>query len=95
MFYFNKYTKWYFHIIDKARSEHRIKTADNYFEAHHIIPRACGGSNSLANIILLTGREHFIAHLLLTKMVIRTDYKRKMLLSLQRMCHSNRFHLVS
>jgi hypothetical protein len=38
-------------------------------EAHHIIPKSLGGSNSEGNIAYLTPREHFISHALLTKMV--------------------------
>lgn len=38
-----------------------------YFERHHIKPRSLGGSNDKSNIVNLTAREHFIAHLLLAK----------------------------
>lgn len=38
-----------------------------YTESHHIIPRSLGGSDEVSNLVLLTGREHFIAHLLLSK----------------------------
>lgn len=38
-----------------------------YTELHHIIPKSIGGSDFPDNLVLLTGREHFIAHLLLTK----------------------------
>lgn len=38
-----------------------------YFECHHILPRCMGGDNSPDNLVLLTGREHFIAHKLLLK----------------------------
>lgn len=38
-----------------------------YFERHHIKPRALGGSDEKSNIVRLTAREHFIAHLLLAK----------------------------
>jgi len=40
---------------------------DTYTEKHHIIPRALGGSDEPENIIRLTAREHFIAHLILWK----------------------------
>lgn len=35
--------------------------------AHHIIPRCLAGSDDPANIVLLTPREHRLAHLLLVK----------------------------
>ena len=36
-------------------------------EYHHIIPRCMGGSNQKDNLIKLSYREHFVAHLLLAK----------------------------
>ena len=38
-----------------------------YTEKHHVIPKKLGGSNANSNLINLTAREHFIAHLLLYK----------------------------
>jgi len=38
-----------------------------YYEKHHILPKCIGGDNSPTNLLLLTSREHFIAHLLLWK----------------------------
>lgn len=40
---------------------------DGYCEMHHIVPRSEGGSNDESNLVKLTAREHFIAHLLLAK----------------------------
>lgn len=45
-----------------------MRTLEGYTEKHHIIPRCLGGSNEQINIAVLTAREHYIAHLLLTKM---------------------------
>ena len=52
---------------------------DEYFERHHIIPRSLGGSNESDNIVKLTAREHFIAHLLLTKMFNDAISREKMI----------------
>ena len=60
----NKYTRWYNNIIDRARSRHTT----GYTERHHIIPRSLGGTNGRDNIVAVTAREHFICHLLLTRM---------------------------
>ena len=60
----NKYTRWYNNIIDQARST----PTTGYTEQHHIIPRSLGGTNDHNNIVTLTAREHFICHLLLTRM---------------------------
>ena len=45
---------------------------EGYMEKHHILPRSLGGSDNNDNLINLTAKEHFIAHLLLTK-----TYKKK------------------
>lgn len=72
MFINNKYTKIYFNIINKALSENRKKSKNYYYENHHIIPKCSpfNGSNSKENLVLLTAKEHYICHLLLTKMCI-------------------------
>jgi len=66
MYLQNKYSKYYFNIINRAKS--REIAPNTYTEKHHIIPKSCGGDNSSANLIKLTAREHFICHLLLPKM---------------------------
>lgn len=45
----------------------RTKDKSNYYESHHILPRSLGGGNEKSNLVLLTAREHFIAHKLLVK----------------------------
>ena len=82
MFLNNKYTKWYNSIIKSARN--RVLPADIYVEKHHIIPRSLGGNNSYSNIAVLTSREHFICHLLLTKMV-DANLQRKMIFAFTNM----------
>jgi len=67
MFKDNKYKRWYFDIVAKAQASNRKKKAGKYFERHHIIPKSFGGDNSKENLVLLTAREHFICHWLLTK----------------------------
>lgn len=52
--------------LDKSKVE-------GYFEIHHIIPRCLNGSNDPNNLVLLSYREHIIAHLLLH--VIHIDSK--------------------
>ena len=67
MYLHNKYTKWYYSIIAHAK----LKVNQlGYTELHHIIPKSLGGSNTLDNVVRLTPKEHYICHLLLTKMVI-------------------------
>lgn len=86
----NKYTKWYFSIIGNAISQMRIKTKDNYYEKHHIIPKCnpFNGTNDKENIVLLTSKEHFICHLLLTKMCEGIK-KYKMVWALHKITYGN------
>lgn len=84
MFFKNKYTKWYFNIIQQARVNEMLITG--YTERHHIIPRCLGGTNEANNIVRLTARQHFICHLLLTKM---HSYK-KLSLALSKMMGGNK-----
>ena len=65
----NKYTRTYNSIVARAKN----RELDTYVEKHHIIPQSLGGSNDSENIVKLTAREHFICHLLLTKMVEGTN----------------------
>lgn len=41
--------------------------APEYFERHHILPRALGGGNEAENLVRLTPEDHFFAHLMLAK----------------------------
>jgi len=58
--------KVYEDIIQKAKNENRSRSDDVYYEDHHIIPRCLGGSDEDKNRVLLTAREHFVCHKLLT-----------------------------
>lgn len=69
MFTENKYSRWYFKIVESARLVSRA----GYVEEHHIIPKSMGGLDTPENIVKLSAREHFLVHLLLTKFV--TDKK--------------------
>lgn len=43
------------------------KNIDGYKESHHIKPKSIGGTDDYWNLVKLTAREHFIAHVLLAK----------------------------
>jgi 5-methylcytosine-specific restriction endonuclease McrA len=64
MFIQNKYTTWYNKIILNARN----RIIDGYVEKHHVIPKSLGGTDEISNLVVLTAKEHFVCHLLLTKM---------------------------
>lgn len=78
MFNNTKYTTWYNNIVRAAQSEQRKKHNGTYFESHHIIPKSLGGSNHSGNLVLLTAKEHYVCHLLLPKMCVSSDHKRRM-----------------
>jgi len=58
------------------------------FEVHHIIPRCMGGGDNKSNLIKLTPREHFIAHLMLHR---ANPESKSLLKALQAMFRSNFF----
>lgn len=70
----NKYTKWYLAIIENAK--HRASTRKEakqllgFVEGHHIVPSSIYRNK---DIVYLTLREHFIVHILLTKMLTGTN----------------------
>lgn len=82
MYLQNKYTRWYYSIIDQARS----RSISGYTERHHIIPRSLGGTDHRDNLVDLTAREHFICHLLLTRMT-QGQARNSMLYAVKNMRH--------
>ena len=91
------YLKIYNQIIDRGKSnkENRKKLNKSnlnyvYYENHHIIPKCINGSNDKDNLVLLTPREHFICHMLLT--YIYSD-NRGIRLALRRFQYSTKFNL--
>lgn len=72
----NKYTKWYYSLIEKAKNRKLDKNI--YSETHHIIPKSFYLTNKtgwleenqddLNNLVELTAREHYLCHLLLVRM---------------------------
>ncbi len=90
------YRKIYFKLI-RNRKNNPLK--DCYTETHHIIPRSLGGKNFKSNLIVLPAREHFIAHLLLSKMFSNKIKKAKMIMALAMMMVSskkqNRYRFTS
>lgn len=62
------YYKIYRQLIEK-RIRNPIDSTIVRCQRHHIKPKSLGGSDEAFNIINLTMREHYIAHLLLSKCV--------------------------
>ncbi|MCK9154745.1 MAG: HNH endonuclease [Paludibacteraceae bacterium] len=61
------YKKLYDQYSLYVKSTNRKKGLGVYYEKHHVIPKCIGGSDNNENLVLLTAREHFLAHFLLTK----------------------------
>lgn len=75
------YQKIHDDIIQNAKIQNRKKYNGSYYEWHHIIPdfmfkqrsrsgpcgHIDGNPNEKSNLVLLTPKEHFLCHLLLTK----------------------------
>ena len=60
----------YERLIKKARQN---LNSGEYFERHHVIPKCLNGGDEETNLVELTAREHYIAHLLLAKMLPEDD----------------------
>jgi hypothetical protein len=86
----NKYTKWYHKIIENAKT----RNLSVGFEKHHIIPKSLGGSNMQHNIAKLTPREHFVCHMLLTKMTQGRD-KAKMVNAALRLSNDHKGRCIN
>lgn len=82
MFIDNKYRKIYDLLVEKRKTN----PPQGYTERHHIIPKSLGGSNDSDNLVVLTGREHYMAHRLLCKFTEGVA-NQKMWLALHRMIH--------
>lgn len=77
------YSRLYYKIIENRKNN----TFNGYTECHHILPKSLGGTNDKSNLVDLTAREHFICHLLLTKMYpVGTNEWHKMIKAFNAMC---------
>lgn len=62
------YKKIYDALVEKAKVRGLDKSKhEGYFEIHHIIPVCLGGSDEDSNLVMLTAREHILAHVFLWK----------------------------
>ena len=69
---------------------------DQYSENHHIVPKSEGGSDDKANLVRLSAREHYIAHLLLAKIYddVKMHQAVLMMQSISK-CHKRNFKFNS
>lgn len=59
------YQLHYDRLINTRKQRKRVE--GQYYERHHTVPKSMCGTNNTENLIYLTAREHFLAHLLLWK----------------------------
>ena len=81
--YEDKYSRWYDALITNARKR---KTIDGYIERHHVVPNCFLKNNDL---VVLTAREHYIAHLLLWKMKMGKKHHNQMTMALNVMVNGS------
>ena len=58
------YRKVYDAIIERAKARER---PNERLEIHHIVPLSLGGTDKSENLVALTIREHYVAHLVFDK----------------------------
>lgn len=76
----------YEQLIQRAKDSNRTKKDSSvYYERHHILPKCMGGLNEDRNYVLLTYKEHVLAHWLLHKMYPEED---KLLYAFNRITNS-------
>lgn len=91
------YKSIYKNLIAKAQGESRKKSKDFYFEVHHIKPKSLGGTGknhewrTHPNLVLLTAKEHFVAHLLLCEIYPDNQKLKKALWALVNATKDNRY----
>lgn len=91
------YSKIYNQLIEKAILENRVKLKKThidyiYYERHHILPKSLNGSNDINNLVLLTAKEHYVAH----KLLVEIYPGQKMSLAFHKMTYSkNGNHIKS
>lgn len=90
------YTKIYKQLVEQAKQGTRTKGERVYYEVHHIKPRSLGGTGknhewrTHPNLVLLTAKEHFIAHLLLCEIYPSNEKLKKALWALVNAIKNNR-----
>ncbi len=81
-------TDVYFRIINRASA----RDLNGYKEKHHVFPKCLGGDNSSSNVVNLTAKEHYICHMLLTKIIMDSNHKRKMIFAFDAMSLASKNH---
>jgi hypothetical protein len=75
------YARIYQCLVERART----RILEGYQEKHHVVPKCLGGKDDPDNLVSLTAREHYLAHLLLVKIHPKN---RKLVFAAALMCSS-------
>jgi hypothetical protein len=75
-----------------AKAKERV-CPNGYVERHHILPRALGGTDDSSNLVALTAREHFVAHVLLAKIHGGIMWQAVVLMSGGEYCNNRLFEI--
>jgi hypothetical protein len=75
-----------YHRIYHKLIEFRKHNIPGVYEVHHIVPRCLSGGDDPENLVKLSPREHYLAHLLLVKMY---PFEKKLLYALNMMSVGN------
>lgn len=79
------------HPISKIRIGSKCGLYDGFYtETHHIVPKCMNGTNKKDNLVELTAREHFIAHKLLFKAYIGTEFEAALAHAFWQMCYCHK-----
>ena len=83
-----EYKRVYDRLIERGRNREYSRGVHH---RHHIVPKSMGGSNIRSNISVLTYREHFLVHWLLSRITTGED-RYKMLDAINRMMGRQKDH---
>src|SRR5206468_12385612 len=91
----SKYLRWYIQLVDHclernpvtvtSRKSIRKRFGSWEVETHHIVPKSIFACNEARNLVHMTAREHFVAHLLLARIFDKTEHSWKMWCAVRRM----------
>jgi hypothetical protein len=81
----------YQRLIAKAKARVCLH---GYVERHHILPRALGGNDDSSNLVALSAREHFVAHVLLAKIHGGNMWQAVILMSGGKYCNNRLFEIA-
>lgn len=91
---FDKNTQWmintYNSLVNSRLFRGRKKKKGDGLNKHHILPKCLGGKDEEENYVLLTFREHIIAHMLLARIYPENNELHYALLRMIQSSHSDR-----